>query len=359
MKKHSTSAGKGSTVGMDLGDKFHAVCELDEDGEIICQARISATMKALERTFKERETLTIAMETGTHSPWISRALESWGHHVLVANARKLRAIYTSPNKDDDHDAEMLARLARADPKLLSPIHHRSRRTQTHRAALKSRDILVKARATLINHARGVVKSLGERLPKCTAPCFHKKAKEHVPKELHAALDPILQTIEELTDKIKNMDRELAKLCSEEYPETEFLRSVVGVGPITALAFVVTIEEPERFANSRDVPAFLGLLPRKDKSGESDKQLGISKHGDRYLRRLLVQCAQYILGNFGPDSDLRRWGLAMCERGGKNAKKRAIVAVARKLSVILHCLWKRKEHYEPFHYSSRTEQNAAA
>ena len=358
MKKYSTAPVKGSTVGMDLGDKFHTVCEIDEDGEIVFKGRISTTQRALERTFKDREPLTVAMETGTHSPWMSRALESWGHRVLVGNARKLRAIYASTQKTDDRDAEMLARLARADPKLLSPIRHRGRRTQTHRALLKSRDALVKARSALINHARGVVKSVGERLPQCSAPVFHKKAKDHVPEDLHAALGPILQTIEELSDKIKTMDRQLAKLCSSEYPETDYLQSVVGVGPISALAFVVTIEEPERFANSRDVPAFIGLLPRRNQSGESDKQLGISKAGDRYLRRLLVQCAQYILGNFGPDSDLRRWGLAICERGGKNAKKRAVVAVARKLSVILHCLWKRKEYYEPFHNSSRQERAAA-
>ena len=276
----------------------------------------------------------------------------------MGNARKLRAIYTSTQKGDDRDAEMLARLARADPKLLSPIRHRGRRTQTHRALLKSRDALVKARSALINHARGVVKSVGERLPKCSAPYFHKKVKDHVPEDLHAALGPILQTIEELTAKIRNMERQLAKLCSSEYPETDYLQSVGGVGPVSALAYIVTIEEPERFANSRDVPAFLGLLPRRNQSGESDKQLGISKAGDRYLRRLLVQCAQYILGNFGPDSDLRRWGLAICERGGKNAKKRAVVAVARKLAVILHCLWKRKEYYEPFHSSSRQERAAA-
>ncbi len=331
MKKHSTAAREGSTVGMDLGDKFHAVCEIDEDGEIVFKGRISTTQ---------------------------RALESWGHQVLVGNARKLRAIYTSTQKGDDRDAEMLARLARADPKLLSPIRHRGRRTQTHRALLKSRDALVKARSALINHARGVVKSVGERLPKCSAPYFHKKVKDHVPEDLHAALGPILQTIEELTAKIRNMERQLAKLCSSEYPETDYLQSVGGVGPVSALAYIVTIEEPERFANSRDVPAFLGLLPRRNQSGESDKQLGISKAGDRYLRRLLVQCAQYILGNFGPDSDLRRWGLAICERGGKNAKKRAVVAVARKLSVILHCLWKRKERYEPFYASARQERAAA-
>lgn len=358
MKKHSTAASGGSTVGMDLGDKFHAVYEIDKDGEMVFQGRISATKRALEKTFKDREPLTVAMETGTHSPWTSRALERWGHRVLVGNARKLRAIYTSPNKSDERDAEMLARLARADPKLLSPIRHRGRRAQTHRALLKSRDALVKVRTALINHARGVVKSVGERLPACSAPAFHKKAKDCVPEDLRDGLGPILQTVEELTAKIKIMDRKMADLCANEYPETEYMRSANGVGPVTALAFAVTIEDPDRFRKSRDVPVYLGLLPRRDQSGQSDKQLAITKAGDRYLRRLLVSCAQYILGNFGPDSDLRRWGLAICERGGKNAKKRAVVAVARKLAVILHCLWKRKEFYEPFRESSRRASAAA-
>lgn len=358
MKKRITTGTGEATIGMDLGDKFHAVHELDAEGNTVFHGRISATRQALERTFKDREPVTVAMECGTHSPWTSRLLEEWGHRVLVANPRKLRAIYENPVKDDDRDAEMLARLARVDPELLYPIRHRGRRAQAHRAILKSRDALVKTRTILINQARGIVKGVGERLPRCSAPSFAKKAKDYVPEDLRDALGPVLKTIEELTEKIKHMEKKLTKIRNDEYPEARYLESANGVGPLTAMAFVLTLEDPGRFARSRDVPVYLGLLPRRDQSGETDKQLPITKAGDRYLRRLLVSCAQYILGPFGTDSALRRWGLAMCARGGKNAKKRAVVAVARKLAVILHCLWKRKEYFEPFHESSKGSRQAA-
>ena len=130
-----------------------------------------------------------------------------------------------------------------------------------------------------------------------------------------------------------------------------MRQVKGVGPITALAYVLTLENPELFAKSREVGPYLGLVPKQEDSGESQPQLGISKTGDTMVRKLLVGSAQYILGPFGPDTDLRRYGLRLCERGGKNAKKRAAVAVARKLAVLLHRLWVSGEVYEPLGYAS--------
>jgi transposase len=163
----------------------------------------------------------------------------------------------------------------------------------------------------------------------------------------------------LNDEIKVFDQRIEKLASEKYMHTKLLRQVPGVGPVTALAYVLTLETPLRFAKSRDVGPYLGLVPKQEDSGDSQPQLGISKAGDRMVRKLLVGSAQFILGPFGPDTDLRRFGMKLCERGGKNAKKRAAVAVARKLAVLLHRLWASGEVYEPLGHKMPTSMAQAA
>lgn len=333
-----------TTVGLDLGEKFHNFCELGEGGEVLAEGRISSTQGALATMFFGRKPSVVVMEAGTHSPWVSRTLEGWGHRALVANPRKLRAISASVAKSDRRDAEMLARLGRADEHLLCPIHHRGREAQSHLAVLRSRDALVRARTALINHCRGLVKSLGQRLSSCSSDAFVRKVRDEIPEDLRGALGPVLDAIETLSEKIHLMDLEIERLCKAQYPETERLRAVRGVGPLTSLAFVLTLEDAKRFAKSRSVPVYLGLVPRRDQSGSVDKQLRITKAGDAFLRRLLITSAHYILGPFGGDCDLRRWGERLCERGGKNGKKRAVVAVARKLSVLLHQLWQSEEPY---------------
>ena len=215
------------------------------------------------------------------------------------------------------------------------------------------------RTQLVNHVRGAVKSFGSRLPKCPARrSFHKKVLEHIPEALWAALGPILETIGSLTERIREYDRQLETVCQEHYPETDLLRQVEGVGALTALSFVLTLEDPYRFAKSRMVGAYLGLVPARDQSGDRDPQRRISKEGDEMLRRLMVGSAHYILGPFGSDSDLRRHGEKIASRGGKNTKKRAAVAVARKLSVLLHSLWISAEVYEPLRNAHRSGGLAA-
>jgi len=147
-------------------------------------------------------------------------------------------------------------------------------------------------------------------------------------------------------------QQVKKISEEKYPETELLRAIKGVGPITALAFVLILEDPERFSKSRQVGSFIGLTPSRDQSGEIDKQLRITKAGNPLLRRLLVGAAQYILGPFGEACDLRRFGLKLSARGGKNAKRRAVVAVARKLTVLLYRLWRHGEIYGPLYTAKR-------
>ncbi len=247
---------------------------------------------------------------------------------------KLRAIYHNPRKGDRADAEILARLARLDPKLLSPIHHRSPQAQADLAVLRSRDAIVRCRTLLINHARGIVKASGSRLPSCSADSFAHKVAPDIPEPLLPALAPVLDTVASLTQQIKSYDRKAEELCSQRYPETKLLRRISGVGPLTSLAFILTLENPDRFRRSREVGPVLGLVPRRDQSGDQDPQLRITKTGDAYLRR---------------------WGLMLAERGGKNAKKRAVVGVARKLAVLLHHLWKTGEVYDPFYLARQHDR----
>jgi transposase len=347
------------TAGLDLGDNYSHLCLLDaESGEIIEECRLRTIPEAFRRRFDSEQPLKIAMEVGIHSPWVSRLLEECGHEVLVANARKVRLIYDNGRKTDKLDAENLARLARLDPKLLYPLKHRGEDSQAHLALIRSREALVGVRTQLLNHVRGAVKSFGARLPKCSARTFHRKAPEHLPRELVPALGPLLEIIEELNARIRNYDRQLEEIAREFYPETNLLSQVQGVGTLSALAFVLVLEDPYRFKKSRTVGAYLGLVPGKDQSGDSDPQEHISKQGDEMLRRLLVGSAHYILGPFAQESDLRRHGQKIAQRGGKNAKKRAAVAVARKLSVLLHHLWITGEVYEPLYNAQRSEGRAA-
>ena len=344
-------------VGLDLGDKQSDLCFLDSDGQVIEESRVPTTPSSLKRRFASFPPCRVAMEVVAHSRRVSALLTRLGHEVFVADARQLRLIYKNPRKHDRADAEYLARLARLDPQLLSPIHHRSPRPQADLAVLRALDGLVRARTQLINHARGLVKTTGARLPSSSAHSFHWKATPAVPEELLPALAPILATLASLTERIRAYDREIEQIAEARYPKTGLLRHVKGVGPVTSLAYLLTLEDPHRFRKSREVGACLGLVPRTDQSGGQDPQLHITKTGDGYLRRLLVQSAQYILGPFGPDCDLRRWGLQLAERGGKSAKKRAIVAVARKLAVLLHHLSKNGEIYDPFYRSQPAQQPA--
>jgi transposase len=339
-------------LGLDLGDKHSHLAVLDQHGDLIEETRLLTTQAAFHRKFSVFPACRVAMEVGAHSRWASHLLKELGHEVLVANARKLRAIYHNPRKGDRADAETLARLARLDPHLLSPIHHRSPKAQADLAVIRSRDALVRSRTLLINHARSIVKSTGARLPSCSADSFARKVAPSIPEPLQPALLPILDTIASLTEQIRFCDQRIVTLCQGQYPEVEILQPVAGVGALTALAYVLTLEDPQRFKKSREVGPAVGLVPRRDQSGDQDPQLRITKTGDPYLRRLLVGSAQYILGPFGPDCDLRRWGLKLSERGGKNAKRRAVIAVARKLAILLHHLWKTGEIYDPFYQSQR-------
>lgn len=340
------------TIGMDIGDTYCQVCALDARGEIVEEGRVKTNPEALGQRFGSATPVRIALEVGQHSPWISRLLKDAGHEVIVANPRKLRLIYENNRKSDRVDAQYLARLARLDPRLLFPLPHRGVQTQRDLQILKARDLLVRSRTRLINHVRGTVKVFGLRIPKSSSGSFTTKAGGHLPPEHHAAVQPLLDLIGSLTVSIRHYDRQIAQLCEQSYPQTQLLRQVTGVGPLTALTYVLILEDPHRFRSSRSVGSYVGLTRKESRSGAHDPELRITKAGDRTLRRLLVQSAQYILGAFGPDTDLRRWGLVLAARGRKNAKKRAVVAVARKLAVLLHRLWITAEVYDPLRQAAK-------
>jgi transposase len=367
MKKGSTRAAAQSrnisqqrlTIGLDLGDRNSWYCVLDEAGTIQLEQRVRTTSKALQEVFGGMPRSRIALEIGTHSPWISRLLGELGHEVIVANARKVRLIGESRKKDDRLDAQALARLARLDPQLLYPVKHRSAQAQADLTLIRARAGLVRARTSLVNTARSLSKSYGERLRGCNVRNMNPEKAESLSPELQAALEPLLNAIESLSERIVEYNEHIENLAQESYPQVALLKQIKGVGTLIALTFLLTLEDPHRFGKSRDVGGYLGLQPGRRKSGESEPQLHISKEGDPYLRTLLVQGAQHILGPFGIDCDLRRWGLKLAERAGRNGKKRAIVATARKLAVLLHHLWVSGEVYEPLHNSSRLTVAAAA
>ena len=337
--------GKGVvSVGVDLGDRWSHWCALSSDGEVVGRGRVATTADGVRERAQAWLGARVAIENGTHSGWVSRALTAAGCVVTVAIPSRWRGTAHS-SKNDANDAEALARVVRVDPRLLFPIRHRSEQSQQDLAIVRCRAQLVKTRTLLINTVRGTVKSLGHRLPGSDAHYFCGKTWPHVPEVLRPALAPLYATLATVTQQIAALDRAIEQLSTARYPETKRLRSVPGIGPVTALTYVLTVGSRERFASSREAGAYLGLRPKQRQSGARDPDLGIAKNGDRYLRSLLVECAHHVLSR-GPDSALKRWGQSL-NSGGKGAKRRALVAVARKLAVLLHRLWVTGENFQPF------------
>lgn len=340
------------TVGLDLGDRHSHFCVLDTGGRAHEQGKVAMLPKDLTALFARVAPARLVLEVGGQSPWVSRLAQTAGLEVIVANPRRVQLITRNERKNDRTDAELLARLGRVDPHLLSPVQHRSAQCQADLAVGRARDVAVASRTGLINHVRGAIKSYGQRLPTCSPDSFHKRVVSHLPVELAPALTPIVQLIGLVTEQIKNFDAHIERLAAESYPATKILRQVSGVGPVTALTYVLTLDNPARVSHSRQAGPYLGLVPRTRDSGASSPQLRITKAGDPALRRLLVIAANYILGPFGPDCDLRRFGQKLAAQGGKNGRKRAKVAVARKLAVLLHHLWKTGEVYDPLHLAKK-------
>jgi transposase len=340
------------TVGVDLGDQWSNYCILGLGGETLMEGQFRTSPQAVKEFFESLSRSRVVIEVGTHSAWVREVIAGPGHEVLVANARRMEGSKRGRRKNDRIDATKLARLGRSDPKSLYPIQHRSTEVREDLVVLRAREALVESRTKLVSAVRGLVKTMGgTRLSSSSTEAFSRKVAGEIPQSIRETIQPLLRLITSLSEEIKCYDQTIEQLAREKYQHTELLRQVTGIGSVTSLAYVLTLETPLRFAKSRDVGPYVGLVPAQEDSGDSQPQLGISKAGDRMLRKLLVGSAQYILGPFGPDCDLRRFGKKLCERGGKNAKKRATVAVARKLAVLLHRLWISGEVYEPLRHHS--------
>lgn len=358
MKKGNTAVGKKGqspqlTIGIDLGDRTSRYCVLDQAGAILLEREVETRPEALKKKFSAMDRSRIAIEAGTHSAWVARLLEGCKHEVLVANPRRIPLITASSEKGDKVDARMLARVARMDPELLKPIRHRGEAAQVHLLTVRSRAALVEVRTALVNAVRGLAKTMGHRLPACKTEAITPELLKELPAALQTPLENLVEQVQSVSEQIDKLDQQMAEIAATHYAEeTAKLQRVKGVGPVIALTFVLTLESAERFSSSRAVGCYLGLRPKQRQSGKSNPQLRISKEGDSYLRSLLVQGAHCILGPHGEDCDLRRWGLKLCQRGGKNARKRAVIAVARKLAVLLHRLWVSKEAYDPLYNAKR-------
>lgn len=339
-----------STVGIDLGDRKSVACIYANGTTTLFE--FAMTPEGVEEAFPRGKFGKVALEAGAQSGWVSHVLEKQGYAPLVANPRKLNAIFANERKSDRNDAILIAKLAAADSSLLYPITHRSALTQLALNVLRARDAAVAGRVRLTNTIRSMGKSVGFRYPPGTSAGF--AGKEHfTPPELGRATEGLFAMCRSFNAQIKAYDGQLEEMCETEFPDAGRLRQVNGVGPVVSLAFVLTLDTAGRFKNGRSVAAYLGLTPRRDQSGNSDKQLRISKTGNGFARRLLVQAAQHILGPRGTDCDLRRWGRAKLERGGKNGRKRVVTAVARKLAVLLFRLWKTGTPWVPLHNAEPT------
>ena len=333
--------------GLDVSQKtIEIFAVMGEDG--ISMGKISNDRNSLEEFFDKihapAKAITVALETGTHSAWISRCLEKRGHEVIVAHARDLAFIYKDSKKSDRIDAEKLARMARADKRLLHPVMLMDRKRQEALLAIKARDLLVKNRTCIINAMRGYLRSFGIEDSEYSHDTINQLYST-LPKEIRLNLRGLFTALTAMNNCIKDYDRRIAKMA-QEYPETQTLQQIKGVGPLIALTFALVIGDPKRFT-SRECSSYTGLAPKRDQSGEVDKQLGITKCGNNLLRRLLVQGAQYIMGPFGEDCNLRDFGNRIAQRGGSIARKKAKVAVARKLAIIMLALWRNPDvAYDP-------------
>lgn len=338
------------TIGLDLSDRSFQFCELNAQGEIVREGQLKLDRPVLRKYLAAQAKARVALETGGQSAWVKQVIEELGHEAVVANARELQAVTGRSHRTDHQDARQLARLARVDRELLNPVKLRGARQQADLFVIRARALLVEVRTMLINFARGASKTTGQRLPASVSHRFVERVREAVPKALQPALMPLLKVLDQVGEELDGYDENIEALAEQSYPETRWLRQAPGVGTLTSLTFVLTLNDPARFAHSRDVGPYLGLVPRRKQSGEQDPHLCISKCGDRYLRKLLVQCAHVVMGRFGPDCALRRWALAHAQ-SSRTVKKRTVVAVARKLAVVLHRLWRREEVYRPFPFAA--------
>ncbi len=334
------------TIGMDLGNRKHTVCALDQTGNVLWRKDVANTPEALKPFFEENAGATVAMETGLCCRWVSALAKSCGCDALVGNARKLAAIWQSKQKNDENDALLIAELARASRRLFHPVELRDDARHEMVQVIELREVAVSQRTQAVNSVRGLCKAHGVFIPKCDASCFHKVAADAIPDGMAWKFKPMLRHLKEVAATIKRYDAMLEEYAQKHFKEeVELLRTVPGVGPITSCAFVALIADPGRFGSARDAGAYFGLTPGQDKSGDKDAPKHITKTGSALMRHLLVTAANHILRASSPDTALKRHGERICARGGKVARRKAKTAVARKLAVVMLAMLKSGKAYD--------------
>ena len=332
-------------VGVDLGDRQANWAAVDGAGEFR-EGKVAVSDEGLRELFGDAPHCRVVLEAGTHTPWVARALKGLGHEAVVVDARIL-ATHRRRRKNDRGDARRLMEVGREmDYKRVPQVWQRPEANQEELTLVRMRDALVRSRGLLVNSLRGAVKPHGERLGSHSSASLARFGRVALSPRMQALGEPAFCAVEALNQQLRRYDERVAEQLARRQ-ESERLLQVHGVGPVTVAVFMAVVGDPRRFRRSRDVAAYLGLAPLQQQSGEHDPQLGISKAGNGLARRVLVQCAHYILGLNGQDSALRRWGLAMAGDGKNQARKRkAVIAVARKLAVLLLRLWVSGERYEP-------------
>ena len=351
------------TIGMDLGNEKHAVCALDESGQILFRKDIDNKPEVLEPFFREHAGATVAMETGLCCRWISALAKACGCEAVVCNARKLSAIWQNQHKNDENDALLLAQLTRADRRLVHPVALRDDEHHEIVQIIELRAVAVAQRTQAVNAVRGLCKACGVFIPGCDASCFHKVAADAIPRETAWKFRPMLRHLKETESLIRRYDKMLVKYAGAHFgEEVELLQTIPGVGTVTACAFVAFVDDMRRFRKARDAGVYFGLTPAQDNSRTQDKPKRITKAGNGIMRSLLVNATNYILRKSSPDTALKRHGMAICARGGKVAKRKAKVAVARKLATVMFAMLRSGKPYEDAALSGATglaTQNGAA
>lgn len=333
-----------TTIGMDLGNKVHKIIGLNEHGKEVLRCEVENTKAAVEAFFKEHADATIAMETGTCCRWVSKLARLHCHDAIVGNARKLRAIWQSKQKNDWNDAHMIAALARASRELFHPVMLRDDEHHDLYQLIQLRDISVRQRTQTINAIRGMCKAAGDFVRKCDAQGLFRHL-EYIPETQAWKFRPLIERLGAIAENIQQYDWLIQDYADAHFKtQVALLRTIPGVGLITSCMFVALIQDPKNFGNPRDAGCYFGLTAGQDQSGDKDAPMHVTKAGNTQMRKLLVTAANYILRDSSPDSAIKRYGQRICARGGKIARRKAKIAIARKLSVVMMSMLQSGESY---------------
>ena len=339
-----------TTIGADVSDRTTKICVMTkaEGGErrIVLETTCATTKAGLEEAFSKFDrSWPVAFETGTHCRWMDGVFRKMGFKTIVGNPGKIPSITKSNTKNDRNDARELARLAIADPAMLHPVFLRDEVYQQMLRFHHARNMLISQRTQSINQIRGFAKSVGHRIECSSTEKFHEQGKAGWPRELEECAWPLMGMLKTINLKIKAYDKLIARLA--ERPEfksmVERVRVVYGVGIIGSTVFVAAIGgRPDRFAHTRDIGPYFGMIPKQEQSGDDDKQLHITHAGADIVRTTLVECAGVVMMDKSKDTDLKLKGLRIAMHGGKIARKKAKVAVARGLAVAMLALMQHPE-----------------